>query len=212
MSSTPQPGPRPPTSHERRTGRPWNASYLDGPAPWDIGAPQPAVVRLAETAGFRGPVLDVGCGTGDNALFIAARGLPVLGVDVAEAALGAARQAADDREIDADFAMADALHLQRLYRRFETVLDCGLFHTFDESERIEYVASLASITDSGGTLYVLCFSDTGPDTGPHPVTEQALTAPFADNPDWHLCTVTPENLRTRFADTASAWLATIERR
>ncbi|MFC9660127.1 class I SAM-dependent methyltransferase [Nocardia sp. NPDC127606] len=212
MPPTPQPDPRPPTSHERHAGQPWNASYLDGPAPWDIGIPQPAVVRLAEAGGFCGPVLDVGCGTGDNALFIAARGLPVLGVDVAETALAAARQAADDRGIDVAFAMADALHLQRLYRRFETVLDCGLFHTFDESERTEYVASLASVADSGGTLYVLCFSDTGPDTGPHPVTRQALTTPFDDNPAWHIAAIAPEHLRTRFADSTSAWLATIKRR
>ncbi|MFG2444477.1 class I SAM-dependent methyltransferase [Nocardia fluminea] len=212
MAPLSQPDPRPPTSHERLAGQSWNASYLDGPAPWDIGAPQPAVVRLAEAGGFCGPVLDVGCGTGDNALFIAARGLPVLGVDVAETALAAARQAADDRGIDVAFAMADALHLQRLYRRFETVLDCGLFHTFDASERTDYVASLAAVTDSGGTLHVLCFSDTGPDTGPHPVTEQALSAPFDDNPAWHIAAITPEHLRTRFAEMTSAWLATIKRR
>ncbi|MFD6218869.1 class I SAM-dependent methyltransferase, partial [Nocardia salmonicida] len=172
----PQSDPRPPTSHERRFGQPWNASYLDGPAPWDIGVAQPAVVRLAEAGGFCGPVLDVGCGTGDNALFIAARGLPVFGVDVAEAALAVARRTADDRDVDVDFAMADALHLQRLYRRFETILDCGLFHTFDEAERVEYVASLASVADDGAALYVLCFSDIGADLGPHPVSKEALSA------------------------------------
>lgn len=212
MPPIPRPDSRPPTSHERQAGQPWNASYLDGPAPWDIGTPQPAVVRLAEAGGFCGPVLDVGCGTGDNALFIAARGLPVLGVDVAEAALATARQTADDHGIEVAFTIADALHLQRLYRRFETVLDCGLFHTFDASERTEYVASLASVTDSGGTLFVLCFSDSGPDTGPHPVTRQALTDPFAGHPAWRIASVAPELLRTRFADSTPAWLATIDRR
>lgn len=54
------------------------------PAPWDIGRPQPAVVRLASEGGFAGAVLDAGCGTGENALHVASRGLPVLGVDVAE--------------------------------------------------------------------------------------------------------------------------------
>ena len=55
-----------------------------------------------------------------------------------------------------------------LGRRFETVLDCGLFHTFDGDERPGYVASLASVTAHDGTLYVLCFSDDGPDTRPAP--------------------------------------------
>ena len=57
------------------TGEPWDASYQDGPAPWDTGRPQPAIVRLAGAGRFTGTVLDVGCGTGENALFLAARGI-----------------------------------------------------------------------------------------------------------------------------------------
>ncbi len=66
---------RRPTSHERLTGLPWDASYHDGPAPWDIGQPQPAIVRLASEGGFAGAVLDAGCGTGENALHVASLGL-----------------------------------------------------------------------------------------------------------------------------------------
>ena len=62
---------RRPTSHERLTGRPWDASYHDGPAPWDAGGPQPAIVRLASDGGFNPTVLDVGCGTGANAVHLA---------------------------------------------------------------------------------------------------------------------------------------------
>src|SRR3954464_13182991 len=75
---------RHPTSHERLTGLPWNASYHDGPAPWDVGRPQPAIVRVAAEGGFTGTVLDAGCGTGENALHVASLGLSVVGVDVAE--------------------------------------------------------------------------------------------------------------------------------
>ena len=73
------------------TGLPWDASYHDGPAPWDIGRPQPAIVRLAAEGRFAGAVLDAGCGTGENALHVASLGLSVLGVDVAETALAIAR-------------------------------------------------------------------------------------------------------------------------
>src|SRR4051794_18079217 len=134
---------RRPTSHERRAGQPWDASYVDGPAPWDTGRPQPAIVRLAGDGAFAGSVLDAGCGTGENALHIASLGLHVVGVDAAETALSTARKKAAGRGIEADFVVADALHL-RLDRVFETVVDCGLFHTFDSDERRAYVASLAS--------------------------------------------------------------------
>ncbi len=201
-----------PTSHEQMTGLPWDASYRNGPAPWDVGQPQPAVVRLASAGGFAGAVLDAGCGTGENALHVASLGLPVLGVDVAETALRIAREKAAGRGIEAEFAAADALRLERLGRSFETVLDCGLFHSFDAGERPRYVASLASVTAPGGTLYVLCFSDVGPGTGPHPVSQEELSMAFGPGSGWHVAAVEPDRVQTRFHDDgAPAWLATIRR-
>lgn len=203
---------RQPTSHERLTGLPWDASYTDGPAPWDIGRPQPAVVRVAAAGGFTGAVLDAGCGTGENALHIASLGLSVLGVDVAETAVATARAKADDRGMDVEFATADAVHLERLSRGFDTVLDCGLFHTFDSDERPAYVASLASATEHGGTVYVLCFSDDGTDLGPHPVGRDELRAAFADGDEWHVTAVEADRIHTSVHDDgAPAWLATITR-
>ena len=105
-------------------------------------------MRLASERGFTGAVLDAGCGTGENALHIASLGLSVLGVDVAETALAIARAKADERGIEIEFAAADAFQLERLGRRFETVLDCGLFHTFNGDERPGYVASLAQVTST----------------------------------------------------------------
>jgi SAM-dependent methyltransferase len=205
-------GGRHPTSHERLTGSPWDASYHDGPAPWDIGRPQPAIVRLASEGGFAGAVLDAGCGTGENALHVASLGSSVLGVDVAETALAIARDNALDRGIEVEFAAADALGLERLGRTFETVLDCGLFHTFDGHERPRYVSSLASVTEQGGTLYVLCFSDEGPDTGPHPISQDELRAAFSAGNGWTVAAIEPDRVQTRFHDDgAPAWLATIKR-
>jgi SAM-dependent methyltransferase len=195
------------------SGQPWDASYHDGPAPWDVGHPQPAIVRLASEGGFAGAVLDAGCGTGENALHLASLGLSVLGVDVAETALAIARAKAAERGIDVDFAAADAFQLERLGRRFETVLDCGLFHAFDGDERPAYVASLASVTEHSGTLYVLCFSDDGPDTGPHPVSREELRAVFNPSTGWNVAAIDPDRVQTRFHDDngAPAWLATIKR-
>jgi len=211
-------GGRHPTSHERMTGLPWDASYRrDEPAPWDIGRPQPAIVRVTSAGGFAGPVLDAGCGTGENALYVASlrvpAGLSVLGVDVAETALVIARKKAADRGIEVEFAAADALQLERLLRKFRTVLDSGLFHTFDDlDERERYVAGLAAVTEHDGTLYVLCFSDHGPDTGPHPISQEELRAAFTPRRGWSVVAIEPDRIQTRFHDDgAPAWFATIKR-
>jgi SAM-dependent methyltransferase len=202
---------RRPTSHERMAGQPWDASYLDGRAPWDVG-PQPAILRLAAEGAFAGPVLDAGCGTGENALHVAALGLRVLGVDVAETAVSIAREKAAGRRIAADFMVADALRLDRLGRVFETVLDCGLLHTFDGDERRDYVAGLSAVTHRGADLYVLCFSDLGPASGPHPVSEEELRTAFERSGDWSVASVSPDRIVTTFnAPGAPAWLARIER-
>jgi SAM-dependent methyltransferase len=205
-------GGRQPTIHEQRAGQPWDASYLHATPPWDIGQPQPAVLRLAREGAFAGPVLDAGCGTGENALLVASLGLQVLGVDVAETALSIAREKAAERGIDAVFETADALHLDRLNREFETVLDCGLFHSFEGDERLDYAASLASVTRHRGVVYVLCFSDAGPDTGPHPVSQEELTAAFSHRFGWSVAAVGPERILAEFAPQGvPAWLAKIER-
>jgi len=205
-------GGRRPTSHERLAGRPWDASYHDGPPPWDIGRPQPAIVRMASEGGFAGAVLDAGCGTGENTLLVASLGLSVLGVDVAETALAIAREKAKARGIEAEFAAADAFQLERLGRIFQTVLDCGLFHAFDGDERAGYAASLASVTQHAGTLYVLCFSDQAPETVPHPVSQEELRAAFNPGSGWHVAAIAADRLQTRFHDNgAPAWFATIKR-
>lgn len=205
-------GGRPPTSHERVAGQPWDASYADGPAPWDLGEPQPAVVRLARDGAFAGAVLDAGCGTGDNARHIASLGHRVLGFDVAGSAVSIARARAAESGADAEFIEADALHLDGLGRTFDTVLDSGLFHTFDTEERRAYVESLASVTGPGGRLYVLCFSDVGFETGPHPVGEEELREAFTRTSGWSVVSIGAERLRARFsAEGLPAWLATVER-
>ncbi|GLY20225.1 transferase [Kineosporia sp. NBRC 101677] len=204
---------RPPTSHERRSGRSWDDSYQGGPAPWDLDRPQPAVVRLAEQGAFAGAVLDAGCGTGENALWLAASGLGVVGFDVAPTALAAARAKAVSRGLEVRFVVGDALELRGLGGPFDTVLDCGLLHTFDSAERLRYLRELASVTEPDGVLHVLCFADRPPAPGPHPLSEADLRATFSPAVGWIVERLEPEHVQTRFHEPpgAPAWLATARR-
>jgi SAM-dependent methyltransferase len=140
------------------------------------------------------------------------RSSQVLGVDVAETALAIAREKAADRGLEVEFAAADAFQLERLGRTFQTVLDCGLLHTFDADERPRYAESLASVSEPDVTLYVLCFGDEGPDTGPHPISQEELRAAFNLSTGWQIAAIEPDRIQTRYHDAgAPAWLATINR-
>lgn len=187
------------------------AAYKGKP-PWDIGRPQPAFEALADAGEIAGSVLDAGCGTGENALFLAARGFDVVGVDAVEAAVEAARRKALTRGLEAEFIVHDALALEGLGRRFATVVDSGLFHTFDDRERDRYVTSLARVLTLGGRYYVLCFSERElREGGPRRVTQAELHAAF-DQPPFHVLSIEAAEMAANLdGGGRKAWLARIER-
>jgi SAM-dependent methyltransferase len=187
----------------------WDESYTAStPPPWDIGQPQPPFVRLAEKGLLAGQLLDAGCGTGEHTLLAASAGAEAVGVDVSPRAIEKARGKAADRGITARFEVADALRLADLGRTFDTVLDSGLFHVFDDESRAGYVASLASVLRTGGHLYLMCFSDREPGTiGPRRVTREELHAAFADGWEIDAIEAAAFSLNRGVFDThAQAWL------
>jgi cyclopropane fatty-acyl-phospholipid synthase-like methyltransferase len=191
----------------------WDAVYVaDQPPPWDIGRPQPVFERLAEQGLLRGRLLDSGCGTGENTLMAAAHGAEALGVDVAPTAIAQARQKAAERSSTARFEVADVLELSQLGLTFDTVVDSGVFHVFDDGDRARYVASLAAVMMPGATCYLMCFSDRQPgDAGPRRVSQDELIAAFRDG--WAIDSITAETFVINFQgrSEAQAWLATIQR-
>jgi SAM-dependent methyltransferase len=210
----------------------WDDAYAGTvPAPWDIGRPQPAFARLAAGGALVGQVLDVGCGTGEQTLLAASSGAQALGVDGSPLAIERARGKAADRGIpaaaggqigpaaaggqigSASFEVADALNLGDLGLTFDTVIDSGLFHVFDDASRVRYVASLASVLRPGGRLYLMCFSDRQPgDFGPRRVSQDELRAAFSDG--WTIIAIEADTFevnRSFGTATAQAWLATIGR-
>lgn len=132
-------------------------------APWDIGGPQPAVVALADAGELTGAVLDAGCGLGENAIFLAGRGLRVTGVDGAEAALRGARERAARQGVDVEFVHTDVTTFDGIEQRFDTVLDSALYHCLTDEQRTAYAEALWRVTTPGARLHVLCFADVGND-------------------------------------------------
>lgn len=189
-----------------------------GQAPWDTGRPQPAIVKLAEAGQIRGSVLDVGCGTGENVLCLAASGHEAWGIDFVPVAIERAKAKAAQRGIDAHFLVANALELGKLGRQFDTVIDCGLFHTFADEERPVFVQGLSEVLRRGGLLHILCFSDKEPGTeGPRRISQQEIRDSFHDG--WKVQHIKPTQFEAiqrpggpiHSPGGPKAWLATIER-
>jgi SAM-dependent methyltransferase len=159
-----------------------------GPAPWDIGRPQRLFAAIADRV--TGPVLDAGCGTGEHALFLAARGLRVIGIDFVDEAIRRARAKAAERGLAVQFLVKDATTLGDWGERFATAIDSGLFHCFCDDDRRRYVGGLARVIEPGGRLFLACFSDEEPGTeGPRRVSRQELYDAFADG--WEVESVQP---------------------
>jgi SAM-dependent methyltransferase len=156
--------------------------YASSIPPWDIGRPQSAFARLADAGGLVGCVLDVGCGTGEHALLAASLGYAAAGVDLSAKAVELAKAKAAERNLDVAFSVGDACSLEDLGQRFDTVLDCGLFHVLDDHDRAAFVASLTSVVAPGGRYQMLCFSDRQPgDWGPRRITEAEIRDSFSEH-------------------------------
>jgi SAM-dependent methyltransferase len=181
------------------------------PPPWDIDRPQPAFVRLLDAGEIRGHVLDVGCGTGEHALMVAAAGFVAMGIDAAPTAIERARAKAAERSLEVHFEVGDALDLSGLGRQFDTVLDCGLFHVFDDEDRALFVASLGGVVVPGGRYFLLCFSDKQPgEWGTRRVRQDELHHSFADG--WRIDAIEEAVLDlTIRPEGAQAWLASFTR-
>jgi SAM-dependent methyltransferase len=160
-------------------------------------------------------VIDVGCGTGEHTLLAASRGASALGVDISRAAIEIARRKARERGLEARarFEVGDAFALRDLGERFDVAIDSGLFHDheFDGELRRRYAGVLSHVVRSGGTLYLMCFSEFTPgDWGPSRITRKELEDVFSG---W-----TIELERSIFElnpglplDHADAWLLTARR-
>ena len=189
-------------------------AYRNGEPPWDIGRAQPVLTRLAEQGAITGRVVDLGCGTGENGLYLASLGLDVTGVDAAPTAIARARDKAAERGLDATFVLSDALEFLATGQTFDSAIDSGFFHTLSDAERDRYQRGLRDALRPGGRCFMLCFSDRQPGTdGPRRVSQAEIRAAFSEG--WRVDSIVEESFATRDQNSGPyaprAWLASLTR-
>lgn len=160
----------------------WERAY-EGSPPWDIDAPQPEIIRIVENDEVKKThVLDIGCGLGDNAIFLANKGFYVTCLDIAHLAIRKGRAKAAKQKVRVDFRVGDALKLDEYFAEgsFDSVIDSGLFHSLDDEERDRFVAQIRRVLVKGGKYFMLCFSDKEPGTeGPRRISRQEIQSTFS---------------------------------
>ena len=185
-------------------------------APWDIGAPQPAMTALLAKYPPAGPILDVGCGSGDLAIYLAQLGHRVLGIDFVEAAIADARRKAASLPPETagfvDFQVADGLRPSLLRKRFGAVLDSGFYHLFDEEQCEQLVREIGSILLPGGHYYLHEFAVEFPAPNlPRQVTDGELQLRFTAENGWSIKEIQVVEFLSRVAPPVPAVCACIER-
>lgn len=180
-----------------------------GKPPWEIDGPQSEIVHLAEADEIKSPVLDVGCGTGENALYLAKTGFEVTGIDIVPAAIEKALNKAKERSLVASLLVWNALNLQELRGRFNTVIDSGFFHALPDKKRPVFVESLLSVLNPGGTYFMMCFSEHEPGSwGPRRVTQAEIRETFKQG--WQINYIREAQFDTNLGSrNCKAWLSSI---
>lgn len=189
--------------------------YATGAAPWDLDRPQPEIVSLEAAGVFGSRVLDVGCGTGVTARYLASRGHEVTGIDSAAEAIEIARARIVAPSSSIALICADVLEALSCFEEasFDGVCDVGFFHALADEQRPGFVRGLAHVLVPGGVYAMLCFSERVAGAwGPRRVSETEIRAAFSGR-EWHVREVRPAQLHSAVPSmpTVDANLAVIER-
>ena len=141
----------------------WDESYASNQLPWDTGQPEPLLVEFLASSRLQpGPTLEIGAGTGTNAIWMAERGFDVLGVDVSPLAVERARAKIEGRALRCRFTALDVLVTTLPGAPFQFVFDRGCFHVFDEpDERQRFAERVAAALTPGGLWLSLIGSTEG---------------------------------------------------
>lgn len=164
-------------SEQNRLGdRSWDDRYRTGDKPWDTGLPSTELVKTVEEYGIQPcRTIELGCGTGSNAIWLARQGFDVTAVDFSSLALEQARQKAAAAGVRVQFLEADVLNPLLFNERFSFVFDRGCYHVVRKLDVNKFLETLERISEPGAWGLILTGNAKEPhEPGPPVVSEEQL--------------------------------------
>jgi SAM-dependent methyltransferase len=141
----------------------WDRFYADRSRPVPFFMPKPdenLAAYLGRGLIAPGRALDLGCGPGRNALYLALRGFDVGAIDLSPVAIAWAQDRANEAGADVRFLCGDAFALSatELDGQYDLIVDSGCFHHLAPHRRVSYLALLDRLLAPGGHLALTCFA------------------------------------------------------
>lgn len=163
----------------------WNDRYLEGNLPWETGHASTELQRaFAAERPNAGRAIDLGCGTGANAVWLAQQGFEVVGVDLSPAALDMARRRATDAGVTVDFVVADLSKPVDIGPPFDFFFDRGCYHVLRRDDlAAEYFQAVRKLTHPGTVGLLLAGNARSPTPGPPTVNEDELRGDWQNDFD-----------------------------
>lgn len=156
----------------------WDQRYVDSNTPWDSGTPSEVLTAFLEEGLVKpGRALELGCGTGTNAIFLAQRGFEVTAVDLSAVAINKAKEKAKQAGCNVNFVQADVTALPDVGAPFPFVFDRGTYHVVRGINLEGLQKTLSQVVAPGGYYLVLVGNaneDAPPAQGPPRVTSHDL--------------------------------------
>lgn len=194
--------------------RNWDEDYATGETRWDTDEPAPALVELVEARRLpRGRALDIGCGTGTNARYLASRSYDVVGVDVSGVALERAAAAMPPAHGSVELRQLDFLVDEPPAGPFDLAFDRGCFHVFDDpGEQRCFAERVAGCLAADGLWVSLLGSTEGPPRDHGPPRRSARNVVNAVEPALEIVELRAIELDADLPSRTSGWLLLARRR
>ncbi len=188
--------------------------YKTGDTPWDIGKPDFNLIEIVTKTPIKScKALDIGCGTGDNSIWLAQNHFQVTGTDISEIAIKKAKEKASKNDVKCTFLVVDFFKSRIEGAPFGFIFDRGCFHTFDsDEERKTFAKNVAACLEKNGLWLSLIGSADEQRQGPGPPQRTANDIVVAVEPYFEILSLASSHFGSNRQNPPKCWVCLMQKR